>query len=197
MTWTARSPRRGLLAWHPPRFAELVLGVVAGGLLFGSLRASELWGERNVGSGAELYALAGVTASCAVWALLLSLLERSSSRRGAPGTVTAGVIPVIAAFTVASALASNRLFTSLQLLPGLLGDPFGQGWNLLGEAAIGLHPSPLGATGLAVVQVVVLLTGFVAGSSVVSRRAGPGGRHPTIIALSLLAVTTTIAVTTA
>jgi hypothetical protein len=197
LTWTARSRRRGLLVWRPPRFAELVLGIVAGGLLFGALRASELWGERNVGSDAELYALAGVTASCALWALLLSVLERSSSRRGAPGTVAAAVVPVIAAFAVASALASNRLFTSLQLLPGLLGDPFGQGWNLFGEAAIGLHPSPLGTTGLAVVQVVVLLMGLVAGASVASRRAGPGGRYPTIIALSLLTVTTTIAVTTA
>jgi len=197
LTWTAHSRRRGLLTWRPPRFAELVLGVVAGGLLFGALRASELWGERNVASRAELYALAGLTTSCALWALLLSRLERSSSRRGAPGTVAAGVVPVIAAFTVASALANNRLFTSLQLLPGLMGDPFGEGWNLFGEAAIGLHPSPLGATGLAVVQVVVLLLGFVAGSSVVSRRAAPDGRYPAIIALSLLAAATTIAVTTA
>jgi hypothetical protein len=47
------------------------------------------------------------------------------------------------------------------------------------------------------VQVVVLLMGLVAGASVASRRASPGGRYPTIIALSLLAVTTTIAVTTA
>jgi hypothetical protein len=197
LTWTARSRRRGLLAWRPPRFAELVLGVVAGGLLFGALRASELWGERNVASGAELYALAGVTTSCALCALLLSVLERSSSRRGAPGTVAAGVVPVIAAFAVASALGNNRLFTSLQLLPGLMGDPFGRGWNLFGEAAVGLNPSPLGATGLAVVQVVVLLVGFAAGSSVVSRRADPGGRYPAIIALSLLAAATTIAVTTA
>jgi hypothetical protein len=83
------------------------------------------------------------------------------------------------------------------LLPGLLGDPFGQGWNLFGEAAIGLHPSPLGTTGLAVVQVVVLLMGLVAGASVASRRASPGGRYPAIIALSLLAAATTIAVTTA
>jgi hypothetical protein len=96
------------------------------------------------------------------------------------------------------ALASNRLFTSLQLLPRPGGGPIRTGPEpSLGEAAIGLHPSPLGATGLAVEQVVVLLTGLVAGASVVSRRAGPGGRHPTIIALSLLAVTTTIAVTTA
>ncbi|MGH2698910.1 MAG: hypothetical protein ACRDJL_06905, partial [Actinomycetota bacterium] len=196
LTWTARCRRRGLLAWRPPQFAELVLGVIAGGLLFGALRASELWGGRNVEPGAELYALAGVTTSCALWALLLSVLERWSSRREAPGTVAAGTIPVIAAFGVASALASNRLFTSLQLLPGLMGDPFGRGWNLFGEAAVGLHPSPLGATGLAVAQVVVLLIGIVVGSSVVSRRAGPGGRYPAIVALSLLAPATTIAVTT-
>jgi hypothetical protein len=57
----------------------------------------------------------------------------------------------------------NRLTTSVQLLPALIGDPFGTGWDLLGPAGPGLRLRPSGVTGLAVGQLAVLVVGHTTG----------------------------------
>jgi hypothetical protein len=67
----------------------------------------------------------------------------------------------------------NRFTTSLQLLPGLLGNPFGRGWDLLGEAGRGLDPAPFGDTGLVVLQLAVLAAGAMTGVVAVSLRRPP------------------------
>ena len=45
LSWLARLPRGRLVDWTPPRGAQALLGGVAGGVLFGAVRRSELWGE--------------------------------------------------------------------------------------------------------------------------------------------------------
>jgi hypothetical protein len=68
---------------------------------------------------------------------------------------------------VAAAMDSNRLTTSVQLLPALFWDSFGSGWHLLGRA--------------------------MAGAIVLARRARRGERRPAAGGLSLLAGASVIA----
>ena len=178
LSWLALVPRGRLADWDPPRGAEALLGVLAGGVLFGAARRSELWGDLNTADGASVLAALGVALSCAAAALLLA------------GSRAAGVraaVPAVAGIVVAVALDRNRLFTSVQLLPGLLGDPFGRGWDLLGRAGEGLDPAPLGTRGLLLAQLTVLLAGQVAGAVVLARSVRREARGPAAVALSILA----------
>ena len=59
-----------------------------------------------------------------------------------------------------------------QLLPGLVGDPFGRGWDLLGPAADGLDATPFGAAGLLWLR-IVLLGVLVVAAAVVAARGVP------------------------
>ena len=62
LSWMALAPRRRLTDWHPPAGAEALLGVLAGGVLFGAVRRSELWGDLNVVPAAPVWAALGVGA---------------------------------------------------------------------------------------------------------------------------------------
>jgi hypothetical protein len=193
--WTARLPRGLLPSWRPPAGAEVVLGMLVGGLLFGALRRTSLWGALNTDPFALLYATVGLVSSCALVGGLLWGLERWSGRLGDAGAVTAASVPAVASVAVAIAMARNRLFTSLQLLPALASDPLGLGWDLFGTADWGLNPAPLGDLGLPLAQIAVLAVGHVAGAWVLSRRAELPQRRPGILALGLLATTAALAVT--
>jgi hypothetical protein len=105
-------------------------------------------------------------------------------------------VPALAGIVVAVAMDRNRLSTSLQLLPGLLGDPFGRGWDLFGEAGARLDPAPLGTTGLAVAQYAVLLAGHLAGAVVLARGVDRSAREPAALALSILAGVSVMALVT-
>jgi hypothetical protein len=178
LSWLALIPRGRLADWDPPRGAEALLGVLAGGVLFGAARRSELWGDLNTADRASVLAALGVALSCAAVALLLAGSRAAGAR---------AAVPAVAGIVVAVALDRNRLFTSVQLLPGLLGDPFGRGWDLLGRAGEGLDPAPLGTRGLLVAQLAVLLAGHVAGAVVLARRVRRDARGPAAVALSILA----------
>lgn len=195
--WTARFPRGRLTGWSPPRGTELVLGALAGGLLFGAVRQSELWGELNVVPGATLYATIGLLVSAGGMAAMLEALRRLAAAQGAAGSVAAAIVPALAGLAVAFSLARNRLFTSLQLLPSLAADPFGRGWSLFGPSTLGLNPNPLGDRGRVVTQLALLLAGVVIGAVVLARRSVVRGRVPGIAGLlavlagGVLAVTAT------
>lgn len=196
LSWMALLPRRRLADWHPPRGAEALLGVLAGGVLFGAIRRSELWGGLNTVDGAPVLAALGVVVSSAVVAGLLVWFARQADHQGAPGSTARAAVPAIAAIVVAVAMDRNRLSTSLQLLPGLLGDPFGRGWDLFGEAGARLDPAPLGTTGLAVAQYAVLLVGHLAGAVVLARGVDRSAREPAALALSILAGVSVMALVT-
>jgi hypothetical protein len=182
--WLARLPRGLLPSWSPPAGASLLLGALAGGLVFGEIRRTELWGELNVVPGAVLWATAALVASAAVGALLVNSLERWASAEGAPGSVAAVAVPAVASIAVAFSLARSRLFTSIQILPSVLADPFGLGWDPFGIQPETLE-APLAPVPLAVVQLAVLLAGHVAGAVALARR-GPGTRAPAALVLALL-----------
>jgi hypothetical protein len=195
LSWTALFPRRRLDLWQPPRGAEALLGVFAGGALFGAIRRSELWGDLNTIEDATLVASAGLLASCSLLAALLVLLARLGERQDARANVARAVVPAVVAIIVAVALDRNRLFTSVQLLPSLVGDPFGRGWDAFGEAGEGLDPAPLGERGLVFTQLGILLIGHFVGALVLARGALRARRAPAAVALTILAGVSVISVT--
>jgi hypothetical protein len=192
LSWLALVPRRGLAGWTPPRGAPALLGVLVGGLVFGAARRSEIWGDLNTEPHAELLAGLGLMGTCAVACGLLALAA-SVAATPARRAIAPALLPAAAGVVVAVAMDSNRLTTSLQLLPGLLGDPFGSGWDLLGRAGAGLDPAPFGISGLLAIQLGLLLAGFLAGGVVLARGAPRRPRRPVAGGLSLLAGASVIA----
>ncbi len=193
-SWTARLSRGRLVSWVPPAGAEVLIGVLAGGYIFGRLRYTTWWVRL---AGVELINLKAALAAlvfAAVGGGLLWFLGRRSARAGAAGAVAVAGIPALVSIALAVALASNRLFTSIQLLPILAGDPFGLGWNPFGTSDWIVTPEPFGHVGLKVIQMIVLLIGHVVGAIVLSRRVPQSARAPALAALVLLFVPTLIAV---
>jgi hypothetical protein len=198
LAWAALLPQRRLAAWSPPRGAEALLGVLAGGILFGAARRSELWGEWNTIEHADLAATAGVLVSSAVGAgLLLGIAAVARIETpAAAATVARAAVPVVGAVIVAVAMERNRLTTSVQLLPGLLGDPFGEGWDLFGQAGSGLVAEPFGVRGLLLAQLGVVLAGHVAGAVVAASGLERAARIPVALGLGLLANVSVMAIAT-
>ena len=165
LTWIALTPGRRLADWTPPRGAEVLLGVVTGGLLFGLVRRAEVWTELTTGVSLTRYSVytsLGLVAACAVFAGFLTLMGKAADLVGTRPGVAKAAVPLVAGIVVAVALERNRLFTSAQLLPGLLGDPFGFGWDLFGPAVDGLDAELVPAGSLLILQLgIVVLTALV------------------------------------
>lgn len=194
LSWMALLPRGRLVDWDPPRGAEVLLGSLAGGLLFGAARRSQLWGSLNTVPDADLVAAAGLVASCAGASAVLVLAAGTAARLGARGAAARAAVPAVAGIVLAVAMDRNRLFTSVQLLPALLGDPLGRGWDLLGRAGAGLDPAPLGTRGLLLAQLAVLAAGHAIGAVVVAQRVRRRARGPIAVALAILVGAGVIAV---
>jgi hypothetical protein len=193
LSWMALLPRRRLTDWSPPRGAEALLGVFLGGVLFGAVRRSELWGSLNTAEEAELYAVVGLMFFSAAAAGLLTLMAMAARQAGARSVAARATVPAVAAVIVAVAMDRNRLSTSIQLLPELFGDPLGRGWDLLGGSGAGLNPAPLGERGLAAAQLAVLLAGYLVGAAVLARRLEREARAPVALLLAVLASASVIA----
>jgi len=112
----------------------------------------------------------------------------------ARAAVTRAAVPATAGVILAVAPDRNRLLTSVQLLPGLLGDPLGRGWDLLGRGGAGLDPEPFGITGLLVLQLGVLTAGYAVGALVLGRSLAWRARLPAAAGLALLAFLSVIAI---
>lgn len=188
LSWVGLLPRRQLTAWHPPRGAAALLGSIIGGLLFGVARRTELWSGVAVRSDALLWATAALLAACGVGAAVGTLASRvgPAAHRA---TVAQALVPIAAGVVLAVALARNRLFTSVQLLPGLVGDPLGRGWDLFGSPTESLDPSPLGAAGLVALQLGVLAAAHLLAAATAPRALTGDERLPTIAVLAFFSVT--------
>ena len=196
LSWLARLPRRRLAAWEPPRGAEALLGVFLGGVLFGAVRRSELWGDLNTAGQAEVYAAVGVIAFALAGAGFLALMRLALEPHGAGAAAVHAALPAVAGAVVAVAMDRNRLSTSIQLLPQLVSDPFGRGWDLFGTSDVGLDPAPLGDAGLVWAQLAVLVSGFVLGAAALGRRLDRGDRPPAALLLVVLMTAAVLAVIT-
>jgi len=194
LSWMSLLPRGRLPGWSPPRGAEALLGVLVGGVAFGAVRRSQQWTGADAATGTWAYATAALLGMCAVVAALLVLTSRVAARVGGQSGVARAVVPVAAAVVLAVAMGRNRLTSSVQLLPGLFGDPFGFGWDLLGPAVEGLNPAPLGINGLLAAQVAVLVVGHLIGAIVAARRLERPARMPAVVMLAMLMAVTTATV---
>ena len=169
-SWTGLLRRGGLTRWVPPAGAAALLGAVFGGVAFARFRLSDGWSRFAVSPRALLWHRAGAVAAVLAGALAAYALDRWAARRGAPGSVAAALVPVVAATAVATVL--RRAMVATQLLPQLASDPFGRGWRLLGSfgdpRAVDLNP-----WGTAVQQSLaagLVALGAVAGAWVLARR---------------------------
>jgi len=193
-SWIGRLRGGRLATWAPPRGAELVLGVLAGGLIFGVVRISRLWGATGAGPQGRWFELGGLAVCAAAGVVLLRVCDRRAGRLGSPGAVTAAAVPVVAAIGFAVALSRNRLTNSVQLLVRLVSDPLGQGWDLFGTAEFPVYTALVSGLVRVLAQVAVLLAGGVLGVLAVRRRAGRA--HPTVVfAVSVLVGSGVLAVT--
>ena len=184
----------------PARGLPALLGVLAGGTLFAALRRTELWADLAGPEQSLLLATAGFLAACAAGVGLVLfqawLTAVLSPARKVPGAtaVALAVAPAVAGTVVAVAMARNRLTTSLQLLPGLIGDPFGRGWDLLGATTARLDPAPLGASGLLAAQLAVLVLTHTWGAVLVARVTDRVQRLPAVLLLGQLVAAAVAAV---
>jgi hypothetical protein len=197
-TWAALVRGRRARAWRPPRNAEIVLGVVAGGLVFSVIRRSALWGGIAVRPRAVFFSTLAVMVLAGGFALLLWWLERRGRRDGVAGSVPVAVMPAVVSLVLALAMYSNVLFTSISLIPELLADPLGLGWRLL---PFDLPLFSLCGTGesscvaLVAVQSGVLLAGGILGGIVLAHRVPrPAARQPGMAALCLVVAGGVVAV---
>jgi hypothetical protein len=83
---------------------------------------------------------------------------------------------------LAVSVARNRLFNSVQLLPGLVGDPLGRGWDLLGTPTA--DAVPLGAVGLVVLQLAMVALAHLLAAATVPRTLVGDERLPVIVLLA-------------
>ena len=189
--------RRGLATrWIPPRGSELVLGVIAGGLIFGTVARSDVWGRLRVAPLATLYATIGVALAAAVFAAALWWLDRRDE--GAAGSVPAASVPAVVGLTVALSLHADILLTSISLLPSLVLDPLGLGQDLVvTQPILGLCPGDaVNCVARVAVQTVVILLGSLAGAVVLARRVPrPADRQPGMAALCLIVAGGVVAIT--
>ena len=97
------------------------------------------------------------------------------------------LVPAVAGVALAVALARNRFSTSMQLLPGLVGDPLGRGWDLFGAPTARLDPEPLGAAGLVALQ-LCLVALLHLGASATSPRALVGDERLPVIGVLVVSL---------
>ena len=169
--WVTAATRGGLRDGRPAG-APVLVGAVTGGLLFGLLGRTETWTDLTGGSDALAWGTAGFVACALAGAGVLTLAGVLGERLRDRGATLRGALVLLVGVVLVLALARNRFTTSVQLLPGLLGDPFGRGWDLLGPAGAGLDATPFGAAGLLWLR-IALLGVLVLAASVVAARGVP------------------------
>lgn len=170
--------RRGLGArWSVPDGAEVVLGVIAGGLLLDLARRAGAYLEVldlvGVSAGAaigERALLMSFLVVCAVTSGVLRLAEHVARSRGLRGAVAVVVLPVVLALVVVGKL--RRLLVSLQLLPIVAGDPLGRGWDLLGTRDWLIDANPFGTNAQRWAAIAAMTFGGVVGAAALRRRGG-------------------------
>lgn len=185
---------RGGLRENRPAGTSALVGAVLGGLLFGLLGRTETWTDLTGGTDALAWGTAGLAACAAIGAGVLMLAGLLGERLGDRGATLRGALVLLVGVVLVVTLARNRFTTSLQLLPGLVGDPFGRGWDLLGPAGAGLDAAPFGATGLLWLRLGVLGVAIVAASVAAARGVPQPVRAAAFASLACLAATSVLAV---
>lgn len=162
--------RHGLVAWVPPAGASLVLGIFAGGFLFGLWRSADSWVwlvQRHPAAGVATF-VGGVGGTAA----LLAISERRAGRRGRGGIVPAASVPLVTGLALAHAIDRGFL-TAVQLLPHLVADPLGRGWRLIDPERVSSSPIAVDPIAPLMAQLLLVFVGGLAAASVARARGGP------------------------
>ncbi|MGH2685275.1 MAG: hypothetical protein ACRDJP_07410 [Actinomycetota bacterium] len=195
-SWSALT--RGGLAtrWAPPVGSGVIIGVVAGGLVFATIARSDLWGRLAVSPLATLYATVGVAVVAGAFAAALWWLDR---REGAgAGSASVASVPAVVGLALALSMHRDILFTSISLLPSLVTDPLGVGGELFVRRPLfGLCPHDVvNCVPRVAVQTAVILAGSTVGGIVLARRVpSPADRQPGMAALCLIVAGGIVAIT--
>lgn len=184
--------RDGLAArWAVPRGAEVVLGVLAGGLLLDLSRRSGAYADvmdrvfSPTTAAAQRTLVLSLVLTCVAIGALLYAAERMGETRGLPGGVARAVLPVVLALLVVTKL--RRLLVSLQLLPITASDPLGRGWDIFGTSGGRIDANPFGTAGQRWAAVAVVTLAGVVGAVALRRGGGERAtRDPASYALYLL-----------
>jgi hypothetical protein len=118
----------------------------------------------------------------------------SGETAAARSAAVRAAVPAVAGIVLAVSIDRNRLFTSVQLLPELLGDPFGRGWDPFGRSGEPVRAAPLGVSGLLWAQLALIAAGHAVGAVVAARRVERGDRLPIALGLVVLAAASVVAV---
>jgi len=193
LSWVTAVTRGGL-RHDRPAGAPVLVGVVLGGLLFGLLGRTETWTDLTGGTDAMAWGTAGFAGCAVLGAGVLVLAGLLGERLRDRGATLRGALPLLVGVVLVVALARNRFTTSVQLLPGLVGDPFGRGWDLLGPAGEGLDAAPFGAAGLLWLRIAVLAVMIVAAAVVAARGVPQPVRVAAFVSLAYLAAVSMLVV---
>lgn len=193
LAWVTAATRGGLRDDRPAG-APVLVGTVTGGLLFALLGRTETWTDLTGGSDALAWGTAGFLGCAVLGGGVLALAGLLGERLGDRGATLRGPLVLLVGVVVVVALARNRFTTSVQLLPGLLGDPFGRGWDLFGPAGAGLDAAPLGAAGLLWLRIALLAVLVVAASVVAARGVPQPVRVAAFVSLAYLAAVSMLVV---
>lgn len=169
--------RTRLAAWDAPRGAEAVTGALIGGMLFGDLRMSPFYIERFIDRTSATLTGTSVpraVAASAAGAVLAMAAGHWARRRGAPGSVAAVLVPIVAALAFSTLL--RRLLICLQLVWVNISDPLGRGADYFGTGATAIDGNPFGTItqrwmGVAAVTAAGMLSGYVLARRVPRARA--------------------------
>lgn len=193
LSWVTAVTRGGL-RHDRPAGAPVLVGVVLGGLLFGLLGRTETWTDLTGGTDVLARGTAGFLGCALLGAGALVLAGLLGDRLGDRGATLRGALVLLVGVVLVVALARNRFTTSVQLLPGLLGDPFGWGWDLLGPAGEGLDAAPFGAAGLLWLRIAVLGVLVLAAAVVAARGVRQPVRVAAFVSLAYLAAMSVLVV---
>lgn len=163
----ARNPLSGAATFGPAPGIVALIAVLLGSTFFDSVSASPTWTQLAQGldipealtSTVGLLAVIAVVAVSFVTATLLAGRIGQQDRRPVPGLLAHSVIPIIVGYVVAHYFA--LLLFEGQRAVILLSDPLGTGANLLGAAGAAVDYGLVGATTIALVQVIAVVAGHV------------------------------------
>jgi hypothetical protein len=180
LAWVGLLGRRGYLDWRPPPGAAGLIGLGIGALTFSVVRRTEVWSSVLASQHPVLWSTVGYLVLCGLLAGAAELAARAASGAQERAGVAQSLLPVLVGVGLAVAVARDRLFTSVQLLPGLIGDPLGRGWDLFGTPTDGLVVSPLAAVWLVTLQLSLVIGAHLFAAMSVPRPMEGDARLPVI-----------------
>lgn len=195
---TVAASRRG--SPRHDRGLAVLVGVLVGGLAFGTLRFSQLWIQQVADLGGNPFAarttIPGLLVAMGLGALSLLGAERWSAAVGAtPGTVTGAVATVAAGIGLAQGLLRERLVKAAILVVARASNPLGGDHDLLGTADLLPANTILGDDVRVLTQLAVIAVAAIAAGIAIRRRNDAARSRPAMVTVGAFTVIGVLSVT--